>query len=175
MPGNPSGKRRSTPGLIIGSTPLFTTLISGRTALFRQVSDQFSASPQIALDDVRVAAAQGFTHIINNRPEDESADQVAGADIEAEALRLGLGYTAIPVTHAGFSQTQVELMSAALQSASGPVLAYCRSGTRSTLLWALAQAKQGANLDAVAQAADAAGYDVSGVRPLMDFLAAQAR
>jgi uncharacterized protein (TIGR01244 family) len=65
-------------------------------------------------------------------------------------------------------------MAAALEGASGPVLAYCRSGTRSTLLWALAEASKGADPDELAAAAARAGYDVSPIRTLIDMLAARA-
>ncbi len=141
--------------------------------MFRRLSDSVLASPQISLADLDEAKTLGVGLIINNRPEGESDDQVPGAEIEAAARALGMDYVAIPVTHAGFSGPQVEAMAAALANSDGKVLAYCRSGTRSTLLWALAQASQGAELDAVtAQAADA-GYDVSPVRPLMDMLKAR--
>jgi len=143
--------------------------------MFRQVSDRVWASPQITLDDVAAAATQGFALIINNRPEGESDDQTPGESIAAAAQAAGLGYVAIPVTHAGFSQWQVTAMAEALGQGDGKVLAYCRSGTRSTLLWALAQASLGADLEAVTAQAIAAGYDVSGVRPLMDMLAASAK
>jgi uncharacterized protein (TIGR01244 family) len=143
--------------------------------MFRQVSDRVWASPQITLDDVAAAAAQGFTLIINNRPEQESDDQTPGESIAAAAAAAGLGYVAIPVTHSGFSQAQVTGMVEALGQGEGKVLAYCRSGTRSTLLWALAQASLGANLEEVTTQALQAGYDVSGVRPLMDMLAASAK
>ncbi len=140
---------------------------------FRQVTPTFWASPQIGLDDVQEAAARGFALIVNNRPEGESEDQVPGAAIAAAAAELGLGYSAIPVTHAGFSEDQVEAMTAALGEAEGPVLAYCRSGTRSTLLWALAQAAQGREPEAIAAEAAGAGYDVAPIRPMLDMLAAR--
>lgn len=142
--------------------------------MFRQLSEHVYASPQIGLDEVAAAAAQGIAMIVNNRPEDESDDQIPGAAIEAAARAAGLGYVAIPVTHAGFSVNQVNAMAAALAEAKGPVLAYCRSGTRSTLLWALAEARQGGDLDQIAANAAAAGYDVGPVRHLMDFFKAQA-
>ena len=86
-----------------------------------------------------------------------------------------MDYLAIPVTHAGFSEPQVAAMQLALEKAQGVVLAYCRTGTRSTLLWALAQARAGADLASIAGAASAAGYDVTPVREAMEALAAQAR
>ena len=139
--------------------------------MFRQLSPRIFASPQIGLAEVAEAKAQGIGLIINNRPEGESEDQVSGAEIEAAARAAGIAYVAIPVTHAGFSQPQVTAMAAALASTDGPVLAYCRSGTRSTLLWALAEASRGESPDALASAAAAAGYDVGPVRAVMDMLA----
>lgn len=139
--------------------------------MFRQLSPHVFASPQIGLAEVAEAQAQGIGLIINNRPEGESEDQVSGAEIEAAARAAGIAYVAIPVTHAGFSQPQVTAMAAALASTDGPVLAYCRSGTRSTLLWALAEASRGESPDALASAAAAAGYDVGPVRAVMDMLA----
>ena len=142
--------------------------------MFRQLTETVWASPQIGLDEVAEAAAQGITLIINNRPEGESDDQVSGAEIEATARAAGLAYVAIPVTHAGFSEPQVAAMASALAGADGGVLAYCRSGTRSTLLWALAEARGGADGDALAAQAAQAGYDLGPVRALMDMLSAKA-
>ncbi|ANY18822.1 Beta-lactamase hydrolase-like protein [Tsuneonella dongtanensis] len=142
---------------------------------FRKLSDTMFASPQIDLDDVAQAKEQGVALIVNNRPEGESPDQVPGAEIEAAARAAGIDYLAIPITHAGFSHPQVTALAEALESAGGPVLGYCRSGTRSTLLWALARASQGESPDAIAAAAAAAGYDVGPVRPAMDALVAQSR
>ena len=144
------------------------------TQQFRQIVDGIYASPQIGLADVQLAKAMGVSLIINNRPEMESPDQTPGADIEAAARSAGIGYVAIPVTHAGFSDTQVTAMVEALERAPGPVLAYCRSGTRSTLLWALAEASKGADPDDLAEAAAQAGYDVAPIRTLLDMLASRA-
>jgi uncharacterized protein (TIGR01244 family) len=141
-------------------------------AMFRRITDTIFASPQIGLAEVAEAKAQGITLIVNNRPEGESDDQTAGAEIEAAARVAGLGYVAIPVTHAGFSEAQVTAMREALAGSEGPVLAYCRSGTRSTLLWALAEASRGGNPEAIAAQAAQAGYDITPVRALVDMLAA---
>ncbi len=140
--------------------------------MFRQITPQVFASPQIGLAEVAEAKALGVTLIVNNRPEEESDDQTPGAEIEAAARAAGIDYLAIPVTHAGFSQTQVTAMAAALAGAAGPVLAYCRSGTRSTLLWALAEASRGGNPAALAASAANAGYDITPVRAAVDMLAA---
>ncbi len=139
---------------------------------FRKLSDSVSASPQIDAADVAAAGTQGFTMVVNNRPDGEVDDQPSGAEIEAAARAAGMDYCAIPITHAGFSLAQVEAMAEALGKANGPVLAYCRSGTRSTLLWSLAQAKQGRDVTEIASAAAAAGYDISPIRPMLEQLTA---
>jgi uncharacterized protein (TIGR01244 family) len=141
--------------------------------MFRKIDDLTFVAPQIAIADVAAAHAQGIVLIINNRPDGEEPDAPQGADIAAAARAAGMGYVAIPVTHAGFSQPQVDAMLSALDEADGPVLAYCRSGTRSTLLWALASAKLGEDKATLQSKAAAAGYDLSPVEPLIDMLAAQ--
>jgi uncharacterized protein (TIGR01244 family) len=141
--------------------------------MFRKIDDLTFVAPQIAIADVAAAHAQGIVLIINNRPDGEEPDAPQGADIAAAARAAGMGYVAIPVTHAGFSQPQVDAMLSALDEADGPVLAYCRSGTRSTLLWALASAKLGEDKATLQAKAAGAGYDLSTVEPLIDMLAAQ--
>lgn len=141
---------------------------------FRRLSESVWASPQISLADVAEAGGAGVALIINNRPENESADQTPGAAIAAAAEQAGMAYLAIPITHAGFSREQVHAMQQALAATEGRVLAYCRSGTRSTLLWALAQAASGIEPAEIVQAAEAAGYDVAPIRALIDQLHTEA-
>lgn len=138
--------------------------------MFRRLDDSISVSPQITTAQVAEAAAAGVTMIINNRPEGEEPGQPEGAEIAAAAETAGIGYRAIPVTHAGFSANQLAEMNAALDAANGPVLAYCRSGTRSALLWALARAQQGDAPATLSEKAAGAGYDLSPVRAMMDAL-----
>ena len=138
--------------------------------MIRPIDDKISVAPQISVEEVAEIAAAGFVAIINNRPDGEDFGQPTGAEIRAAAEAAGLSYTEIPVTHAGFSGNQVEAMAAALEAANGPVLAYCRSGTRSTLLWALVRAKAGDDADVIAASAADAGYDVAPIRPLIDHL-----
>lgn len=142
---------------------------------FRKLSDTMLASPQISSEDVAAAAELGVRLIVNNRPDGESDDQPSGADIEAAARKAGMDYVAIPISHGGFSLPQVDAMVEALEKADGPVLGYCRSGTRSTLLWAMARAKQGMAPDDIAAAAQGAGYDIGPVRMTVDMLAQQAK
>jgi len=126
----------------------------------KRINDQVSVSPQIRADDVAAIKAAGFTTIVNNRPDGESADQPSGAEIEAAARAAGLTYVAIPLGRDGVSPDMVEKTKQALEGSAGPVFCYCRSGTRSTTLWALSQA---GNLPAeeIIAAAGQAGYDIS--------------
>ena len=140
---------------------------------FRKLSNGVYASPQITAEDLADAAALGVMLVINNRPEEETDDQTRGSVIEAAAHAAGMDYRAIPVTMQSLSEADVSSMAQALGEAPGPVLAYCRSGTRSTLLWALAEAMRGVDPEQTAQAAAAAGYDVAPVRAAMDALASR--
>lgn len=140
---------------------------------FRQLSDKVYASPQIDISDLVKAKDEGITLVINNRPDGEEPGALQSDEMAAAARAEGLDYIAIPIGHSGFSEPQIDQMITALGQCSGAALAYCRSGTRSTLLWALAQAKSGESPDAIAQAAMAAGYDVSPIRPVLDMLAAR--
>ncbi|WP_380873343.1 TIGR01244 family protein [Sphingomonas sp. DBB INV C78] len=136
--------------------------------MFRKIDDSISVAGQISPADVAEAAKLGFAMIVNNRPDDEQPGQPSSAEMQAAAEAAGLAYRAIPITHAGFSQPQVEAMRAALADATGPVLAFCRSGTRSTFVWALARGAEGDAGDTLAAKAAAAGYDIS---PIRGFLA----
>jgi len=130
---------------------------------FRRVTDSLSVSPQIATDDLDRAAREGFVLVINNRPDDEEPGQPSSAQIEAAAKAAGLDYVHIPV-RGGPTHDQVEAVRRAVEGAEGPVLAFCRSGTRSIITWSLGQAASGAadRGTLVRQGADA-GYDLAGV------------
>ena len=140
--------------------------------MIRPINDSVAVAPQITPEDIAAIKAAGYVAIVNNRPDDEEAGQPSGEAIRAAAQAAGLAYTAIPVTQAGFSHAQLDAMAQALFAADGPVLAFCRSGTRSCNLWALAAAKAGRNPDLLTAQAAAAGYDLSGIRPMLDTLAA---
>lgn len=142
--------------------------------MFRKLTDRIFVAPQIDTDAITEAKELGVTLIINNRPEDESADQTPGPDIEAAATEAGMDYIAIPVTHAGFAEWQVTAMADALEKTDGKILAYCRSGTRSTLLWALARASKGDHPAVLAEQAADAGYDLSPVTAMMDMVRGRA-
>lgn len=126
----------------------------------KRIDDHVSVSGQITPEDIPALKAAGFTTIVNNRPDGEAPDQPSGAAIAAAARAAGLDYVAIPLGREGVSPDMVEKTRRALEGSAGPVFCYCRSGTRSTTLWALSQAgKQDAA--AIIAAAQNAGYDMS--------------
>lgn len=130
---------------------------------FRRVTDDFTTAPQISVADVAEAARQGFKTVINNRPDGEDPAQPAAAEIEAAARAAGLAYFHIPV-RGGPTPDQVEQTNSILAEAEGPILAFCRSGTRSIVTWSLSQATTGArDRGELIGLGRAAGYDLSGV------------
>jgi uncharacterized protein (TIGR01244 family) len=143
--------------------------------MFRELTPVVFVSPQIGLAEIAAAKDMGVTLIINNRPDGEEPSAPQGDEIEAAAKAAGMAYIAIPVTHAGFAEWQLTAMADALAACEGKTLAYCRSGTRSTLLWALAQAKAGMHPAEIAERAAVAGYDVAPISMMIDTLAAQAK
>ena len=126
----------------------------------KRINQHVSVSPQISPEDIPTIKAQGFTTIINNRPDGESPDQPSSDTIQQAAQAAGLVYHYIPLGRDGVSPDMVERTTEALDSSEGPVFCYCRSGTRSTTLWALSQAGKMSPDRIIAEAA-AAGYDMS--------------
>ncbi|MEH3107780.1 MAG: TIGR01244 family sulfur transferase [Sphingomonas fennica] len=135
--------------------------------MFRRLDDAISVFGQLPPEAMAEAAAAGFRTIVNNRPDGEEPGQPSGHAIAAAAEAAGLAYHAIPVTHSGFTEGQVAAMRAVLDATDGPVLAFCRSGTRSTLLWALARARLGDDAATLEAKAAAAGYDLAPIRPYL--------
>jgi len=129
----------------------------------RAVTADFAVAPQISPDDLVSIAASGFKRVISNRPDAEVPPQLSSATMAAAAAAAGLDYVHIPIVGMP-SPAQVETLFAAVEAADGPVLAYCRSGTRSITAWAIGQARHG---DAAPQTLIAlgqdAGYDLSSV------------
>jgi uncharacterized protein (TIGR01244 family) len=143
------------------------TRLSLEIPMFRTLDPSISVFGQIAPDDIADAKAQGFTTIVNNRPDEEQPGQPSSAEIEAAAREAGLTYVAIPVDHSGFAEWQIAAMADTLEKAEGPVLAFCRSGTRSTFLWALARNRLGDAGEPLIAKAAGAGYDLSPIRPIL--------
>lgn len=137
----------------------------------RRVTDSFSVAPQVAPEDVAALKAQGFALLISNRPDGEEPGQPTAAEIAASAAAAGLEFRHIPVA-GGFPREAIAATCEALDKASGPVFAFCRTGTRSTLLWSLAQASEGCDPQEIAAAAARAGYDIAPVRAAVEQLSA---
>lgn len=133
--------------------------------MLRRLDDHMAVAGQVFPRDVAALAAQGVTMIVNNRPEGEEPGQPAGAEIAAAAAAAGIGYRDIPVA-SGFSSDQVMEMAEALDE-PGCVLAFCKSGTRSALLWALARAQLGDDPEELRAKAEAAGYDLAPIAALL--------
>ena len=132
----------------------------------RKIDERTYVSGQVDPADLPAIKAAGLAMIVNNRPDGEEPGQPAAAAIETAARAAGLDYRFIPVA-SGFSADQVDAMTEALDAAEGPVLAFCRSGTRSTFLWALARTRQGEEAEELMRNAAAAGYDL---RPIAAYL-----
>ncbi len=127
-----------------------------------KISPKLTVSPQISVDDMATLKAEGFKAIICNRPNGEGADQPAFEEIEAAARKHGIEARYVPVVGGKVSDQDVEDFGDALRELPRPVLAYCRSGTRSATLWSLWEAKK-RPLPEILAATKAAGYDMNGV------------
>ncbi len=136
----------------------------------RQLSPTYAVSPQIDAEDVTAIAAAGFTTIICNRPDAEVPPSHHATTIEAAAKAAGLAFVIIPVTHQGMNMDMIAEQKAAIDNSDGPTLAYCASGTRSSIVWSFGQATE-MPADEIIAATAAAGYDLGGMRAQLDALA----
>lgn len=134
--------------------------------MFRILDDSTLVSGQIRPEDVAQAAASGVTMIVNNRPDGEEPGQPTAEEIAAAAAAAGIACRHIPVA-GGFAPDQVTAMAEALDGAEGKTLAFCKSGTRSTFLWALAEKQRGGDGATIIERAAGAGYDLSPLRPYL--------
>ena len=128
----------------------------------RKVTETFSVAPQLQITDLIGAKLAGFKTIICNQPDKEGGpDQPSIAEMQKETEALGLSFLALPF--AGMPSAEIAAQQGALiEAADAPVLAYCRSGTRSITAWALSQTGQGQGERIIAASAEA-GYDLSGL------------
>lgn len=132
----------------------------------RTVTDSFAVAPQIGPEDVEAIAAAGYKTIIANRPDGEGGlDQPRMGQIRAKAESLGLTFVALPFSGAPTPEI-VERTGHILAEAETPILAYCRTGTRSITAWALVHSGQGTSEEIVSAAAGA-GYDLSSIAHLL--------
>ncbi len=127
----------------------------------RPITPAFAASPQIDPADAAAIKAAGFVTVICNRPDAEVPPSLQADAMRAAIEAEGLTFVVNPVTHQGLNPQMVEVQKQA--AASGKTLAYCASGTRSTIVWALGQAGVQSADEIIAAGANA-GYDLSGLR-----------
>jgi uncharacterized protein (TIGR01244 family) len=126
---------------------------------------------QIKPEDFADIAKAGIRLVVNNRPDGEAVmGQPSAATIEAAAGEHGIAFLSIPFTMQSLTPDHVARFAGALNSTEGRVLAYCRSGSRSSLLWAAARVANGADVDAVLAQAQAAGIDLAQARGTIDNL-----
>ena len=104
-----------------------------------KLNEQLSVRPQVQVEELPELAASGVRGIINNRPDGEAPDQPTSEQLEAEAKRLGLSYWHIPIVPGQATEADARAFSEALQEADGPVVAFCRTGNRSTGLFKMSQ------------------------------------
>ncbi len=136
----------------------------------RPLTDGYAVSPQITPEDTDAIRDAGFTTVICNRPDGEVTP-----DLQADAIRraveaAGLQFVLNPVVGGAITMENVDAQGAALSDASGPVLAYCASGNRSSIVWALSQAGQRPTDELIAAGAQY-GYAVEQFRPTIEQLA----
>lgn len=129
----------------------------------RKLDDTLSTSPQVAPEELEIIAAAGFRSVISNRPDGEDPGQPTAAEMKAAADQHGLAFRHIPVTGGNIGPDDVTAMAEALDTLPAPIFGFCRSGTRTAMLWALARAPQ-SDPHTLINAAREAGYDLSGLR-----------
>jgi len=129
----------------------------------KQLTEEFAVADQLTADDVDTLAAAGYKTIICNRPDGEAAGQPPRAEVEAVAQEHGMGFRYIPVVSGQLTMNDIAEFSAALDEVDGPVLAYCRSGTRSIQLWGLARGLKGMDPNEIVLLGAEAGFDLRGV------------
>ncbi len=138
----------------------------------RPLSDTYAVSPQIALEDLEAIRAAGYRAVIDNRPDAEIPDELHTGEMRAQAEALGLVFFANPVIGGALTMQNVTAQAEAIAAAPGPVLAYCASGNRSSIVWALSQAGTRPASELIAAAAQH-GYQLAHLAPQIEALAAQ--
>lgn len=129
----------------------------------KRLSDRLSVTPQIDPADMQALAAAGFRSVISNRPDGEEPNQPDWATIERAAHDAGMEARHIPVTPGAITDEDAARFGAALDELPGPIVGFCRTGARSTSLWALSNADQRPADELIRTAADA-GYDIAALR-----------
>ena len=138
-----------------------------------QIEDGFFVSPQLMPGHVALLAEQGVKAIINNRPDTERGFFPPDREMAELAADKGIDYHYMPIDHRGLSMEQISAFAAALKQAGGPVVAYCASGHRSAVMWALAKTSS-KSVDEIIASCAAQGFDLSQMRPTLTQLASAA-
>ena len=138
----------------------------------RQITPRFFAAPQIDPSDLPALAEAGFSLILCNRPDAEVPPSHQAAAIKEAAEAAGIAFAAQPLTHQTMTPDVIAANRTLAQASDGKVLAYCASGTRSTIAWALGEAGQ-RPVDEIIAAARAGGYDLENMRPTLEALSAR--
>jgi uncharacterized protein (TIGR01244 family) len=138
----------------------------------RNITDTYAVSPQIDPGDLAAIKAAGFTTIIDNRPDGEIPPHLHHAAMEQAATALGLAFVVNPVIGGALTMDNVTVQGAAIAAATGPVLAYCASGNRSSVVWALSQAGRRPTDELIGLPARF-GYQLEHLRPQIEALAAK--
>ena len=126
-----------------------------------ELAPGISAAGALGRSDIEALAGTGVRTIVNNRPDDEDPGQFPAAEARRIAQSHGIAYHHIPVTGASLSLADVDAFAGVLASAPTPIVAHCRSGTRSALLWALARMREGADPFALVAEAARHGIDIA--------------
>jgi uncharacterized protein (TIGR01244 family) len=132
----------------------------------RQLDDKVLVSGQIRPDEVAALRTQGVTLIVNNRPDGEEPGQPLGVEIEEAATAAGIDYRSVPIIR-GIGPADADAMRDAISSSPGKVLAFCRSGTRSALAWALARNDEGMAREEIERRLISAGIDPTPIAHLL--------
>ena len=133
----------------------------------RQLDEKTLVDGQIGADDVATLKAMGVTLIVNNRPDGEDANQPTSDEIEAAAKEQGLDYRHVPIAR-GLGPSDIEAMREAMHSVGeGKLFAFCRSGNRSTLAWAVAKSEDGVSREELNRRANEAGFDLGPIAHLL--------
>lgn len=130
----------------------------------RKIDDSISVAPQISPDDVAELARLGFRTLVANRPDHEEPGQPPMAALEEAAREQGITWVYLPVESGNILDEDIDAFAPMFEEADKPVLAFCRSGTRCSVLWALSSARH-MPLEPIIQRAGQAGYDLRGLVP----------
>ena len=131
--------------------------------MFKKLTEDYAViGRQLEISDIPDIIKAGYKTIICNRPNNEEENQTSFQSIEKEAREHGIETFFLPVKSGDFTASKVKEFSQAVSKLPAPILGYCRTGTRSTILWALSEKSSGKSIDSILQASKSAGYNIEG-------------